>query len=191
MKHTLTPLEPPYPASVSKVLEGYPRAANGHLLSLFRVFANSMRFLAGKGVINLLDKNSPLSLREREIVILRVTANRDCEYEWGVHVTAFAHAARLSPAQVAATRLGTHHEACWSVEESLLIRCVDALCEQARIEGTTYAEFQSQWTQAQQLEILALCGNYHTVSFVANTVQLPPEKLSARFPEPVRAGTPA
>jgi len=59
------------------------------------------------------------------------------------------------------------------------------------MEGTTYAELRSQWTQAQQLEILALCGNYHTVSFVANTVQLPPEKPSARFPEPVRADTPA
>lgn len=56
--------------------------ARRYLLQLFRVFANSPRFLK-KGALNLLDKDSPLTLRQREIVILRVCANNDCEYEWG------------------------------------------------------------------------------------------------------------
>jgi hypothetical protein len=43
-------------------------------------------------------------------------------------------------------------------------------------------EFQEAWTLEQQLEILALCGAYHTVSFVANTAQLPPEPFGVRFP---------
>lgn len=32
--------------------------------------------------------------------------------------------------------------------------------------------------------VLALCGNYHTVSFVANTAELAGESWGARFPNP-------
>ncbi|GAA3246389.1 carboxymuconolactone decarboxylase family protein [Dactylosporangium siamense] len=32
-----------------------------------------------------------LTLREREIVILRTCARRGCEYEWGAHVLVFAN----------------------------------------------------------------------------------------------------
>jgi hypothetical protein len=42
--------------------------------------------------------------------------------------------------------------------------------------------FEATWTLEQQLEILALCGNYHTVAFVANTARLPPVAFAARFP---------
>lgn len=55
---------------ISKILEKYPRGKDRYLLKLFRVFANSLRFLDKKGVFNLLDVDSPLSLREREIMAL-------------------------------------------------------------------------------------------------------------------------
>ncbi|MDF1722500.1 MAG: hypothetical protein P1U65_17645, partial [Minwuia sp.] len=34
-----------------------------------------------------------------------------------------------------------------------------------------------------QLEVMALCGTYHTISQVANVAQLPPEAFAARFPQ--------
>ena len=70
MTTQLTPITEPYPEDVAKVLVGYPQQG-GYILALFRVFANSLRFMK-KGVPNLLDKDSPLPLRIREIVILRV-----------------------------------------------------------------------------------------------------------------------
>lgn len=181
MPHVLSPLEPPFPAEAAEILKSYPQK-DGYLLSLFRTFANSVRFLR-KGVANLLDAESPLSLRQREIVILRTTAKCDCEYEWGVHVTAFAKAAQLTAEQIAATRLGAHDAACWEAEERLLLAAVDQLCADARIGDATLAEAQRTWTREQQLEILALVGNYHTVSFVANSSRLAPEPFAARFPE--------
>ncbi len=182
MKHTLKPIEPPFSAEVAKVFEQYPRGDDGYIILLFRVFANSIRFLTKKGVLNLLDKDSPLTLREREIVILRATANKDCEYEWGVHVTAFSKAAKLTHEQVTATRLGEDDAKCWTPKESLLVRCVDELCQHAKIQDDTYEQFQERWDLEQQLEILALCGNYHTVSFVANTSRIPREETGAKFP---------
>lgn len=180
--HQLTPIEPPYDPHIDQILQRYPKAEDGYILKLFRVFANSTRFLTSKGVVNLLDRDSPISLREREIVILRVTANNHCEYEWGVHVAAFAQTARLSDAQIQATRLSPWDAPCWSEKEQLLIRCIDQLCDHSLIQDDTYAAFQADWDLNQQLEILALCGNYHTISFVANTARLTPEEMGARFP---------
>jgi len=72
MKSELKPLDPPYSEEISNALKQYP-TQDGYLLKLFRVFANSLRFLSGKGVINLLDERSPLTLAERELVIDRAS----------------------------------------------------------------------------------------------------------------------
>jgi alkylhydroperoxidase family enzyme len=182
MKQELKPIEPPFPPEVAKIFERYPQDRDGYIIKLFRVFANSSRFLTSKGVTNLLDADSPLKLREREIIILRVTANRDCEYEWGVHVTAFSTAAGLTEEQTSATRLEPDDAECWTHKERLLIRCVDELCQHATILDDTYEQFQVHWDLIQQLEIIALCGNYHTISLVANASRLTPEDTGARFP---------
>lgn len=180
MTNQLTPLEAPYSQEVAAIFESYPKR-DGYLLKLFRVFANSPRFMK-KGTANLLDRESPLAMRQREIVILRVCANNDCEYEWGVHVSAFAEYVGLTEKQVAATRKEDYSSSCWSKEESLLIQVVDELCQTSCIEDQTYLAFQAQWTVEQQLEILALIGNYHTISFVANTTRLQGEDFGAKFP---------
>ena len=75
----LSPLLPPYSEEVAAALALYP-PQDGYLLALFRTFANSVRSLK-KAVPNLLDRTSPLSLRFRDIVNLRTTAHRNCEYE--------------------------------------------------------------------------------------------------------------
>ena len=182
MKHELKPVEPPFPADIAAAFARYPKGDDGYILKLFRVFANSRRFLTSKGVVNLLDSESPLSLREREIVILRVAANRNCEYEWGVHVSTFAKAAKLSDQQIRATRLGNCDATCWTAREGLLIDCVDQLCAHSTIADAAYLRFQEQWDLPQQLEILALCGNYMLVSLVANTARIALEEDAATFP---------
>jgi alkylhydroperoxidase family enzyme len=187
--NVLKAIEQPYPDDIVEILERYPKGRDGYLLELFRVFANSRRFLVNKGVANLLDRDSPLALRQREIVILRVTANTGCEYEWGVHVTIFAGAAELSEEQVRATREGAADASCWSDEERVLIQVVDELCTGSAIGDVTLKDFRAAWDLEQQLEILSLCGNYHTVSFVANAARLDPEPFGARFPDSDSGGT--
>ena len=180
MLHILSPVEPPFDPEIGDQLAKYP-SSDGYILSLFRTFANSHRFLR-KGVPNLLDRQSPLSLRTREITILRVTANRSCEYEWGVHVAYFAKAAKLTPEQVRATRLGSPDEDIWNEKDQTLIRFIDELCATGAPTSETLKHIQTDWTKEQQLEILALCGTYTTISMVANTAGLPPEPFAARFP---------
>jgi len=178
MSNSLVPIEAPFPPDVASILAKYPQQ-DGYILSLFRTFANSPRFLT-KAVPNLLDKGSPLTLRTREIVILRTTAKRRCEYEWGVHVAIFARAARLTEDQVRATVLDDTE--CWSPSERGLISAVDQLCDTAILDDKTGAQFREDWNVQEQLEILALVGNYTTISLVANVASLPREPFAARFP---------
>jgi alkylhydroperoxidase family enzyme len=181
MSNVLAPLEAPFSAEVAATLEQYPQDG-GYILSLFRTFANSLRFLK-KGVPNLLDRASPLPLTVREIVILRVTANNACEYEWGVHVAVFSKAAKLSEEQIAATRTSDSDASCWDATQRGLIAAIDELCASGTMSDDTLARFQADWSLDQQLEIMALCGTYHTISFVANVSRLPGERFGARFPQ--------
>jgi len=180
MTNRLGPIAEPFPSDIALALAAYPQQ-NGYVLSLFRTFANSVRFLK-KGVPNLLDRESPLSLRTREIVILRVTANKNCEYEWGVHVSIFAAAAKISQTQIEATRSGPVDPNLWSEPEVSLLKVIDSLCATGTIEDGLIEQFESDWTKEQQLEIFALCGTYHTISFVANSARLPNEPFGALFP---------
>lgn len=177
MTNHLSPLPEPWPEDIARLLANYPNS-DGYILSLFRTFANSRRFLK-KGVPNLLDRDSPLDLRTREIVILRVTANLRCAYEWGVHAAIFAKAAKFTPEQVAATTQREIDPALWRPGEVRLIRAVDEVCRNAALSPAMRATFEEDWSAEQQLEILALCGAYHTVSFVANIAGLPHEAFVA------------
>src|ERR1700730_8617510 len=120
----LAPLQPPYAPEIQgqfdRIMQGAPP------LMLFRVVAGQPRawekFRAG----SLLDRG-PLSLRERELVIDHTCARTGCEYEWGVHVAAFAGAAHLTEAQVSATGLDEAEAPCWSPAEQALIAAVDGL----------------------------------------------------------------
>lgn len=180
MTNELRALEEPYGDDIAQALARYPRI-DGELLALFRTFANSKRFLE-KGVSNLLDRESPLTLREREIVILRVTANNKCEYEWGVHIAVFSNAARFTKKQIRDVCSSRVDPLLWSSEELALLEAVDQLCFTGRIAGKNLVAFQQNWTVEKQLEIIALCGTYHTISFVANVAELPCEPFAARFP---------
>jgi alkylhydroperoxidase family enzyme len=178
MSNHLYPLEPPFPSETAALLAAYPHV-DGQLLSLFRTFAHSARFLK-KGVPNLLDRDSPLPLRIREIVILRVTALRGCDYEWGVHAAIFAGAARLDADQLADTRAGRIDPTLWSAAEAGLVHALDRLCRDGRLDDATQTRFEADWTLPQQLEICALAGTYQTISFVANLARLPLEAFSVQ-----------
>ncbi len=178
MTNTLKPLEQPFEPAIETILANYPQQ-DGYLLALFRTFAHSERFLK-TCIPNLLDQSSPLDLRTREITILRVTSNRNCEYEWGVHVTIFSNAAGLSVEQIAATR--HDNPECWQPKERRLLEVVDQLCATSTLNEKTLVEFQTDWNQEEQLEIIALCGTYSTISLVANVARLPLETFSAKFP---------
>jgi alkylhydroperoxidase family enzyme len=175
----IAPLEPPYAADIAAQFDRIMRGAPP--LMLFRVVAGNLRawekFRAG----SLLDRG-PLSLREREIVIDRTCALMACEYEWGVHVSAFADAAHLTDEEVRATVDGGAEAACWSAAERALLAAVEALHLNATLSAVEFAALSAHFDDAKIFEIILLCGFYRTVSYLANALALPLEPNAARFP---------
>jgi alkylhydroperoxidase family enzyme len=176
----IAPLQPPYDQEIQQQFDRIMRGAPP--LVLFRVMAGHARawekFRAG----GLLDRG-PLSLREREIVIDRTCALNGCEYEWGVHVAAFAEAAHLTDEQVRATALGEPDAACWSAAEQVLIATTDSLHERATLTDVEFKALSAHYDEDKILEIILLCGFYRTVSYLANALALPLEAKAARLPE--------
>lgn len=175
----IAPLQAPYPPEIQQQFDRIMRGAPP--LVLFRVMARHARAWGKFSAGGLLDPG-PLSLRQREIVIDRTCALNECEYEWGVHVAAFARPAKLTEDEIRATVRGDAGSSCWSRAEQALIAAVDALHHRATLGDVEFAVLSAHYDEAQILEIILLCGFYRTVSYLANGLRLPLEEKAARFP---------
>ncbi len=176
----IVPAEPPYEPLIAAELErimppGVPP------LGLFRTLARSPRVFAKMFAGGLLDKG-PLSLRQREIVIDRTTARLGCEYEWGVHMAFFAERVGFGPEHIDATVTGASDAACWALDEQALMATVDDLVERRSVGAKTWSDLRAHFDEAQILEVIALVGYYHTISFLCRSLDLPLESYAARFP---------
>jgi alkylhydroperoxidase family enzyme len=150
-------------------------------LALFRVLARDQRLFQRFMGAGLLDKGH-LTLRQREIVIDRVTARCGSEYEWGVHVAFFAKRTGLDEAQLRSLVKGSAEDACWKAEDAMLIRFCDALEASCDIDDALWTEMRARFSEEAILELLLLAGFYRTVSYLTNALRLPLETYAARFP---------
>jgi alkylhydroperoxidase family enzyme len=176
----VAPLEPPYSEAVQAALARVMPEGVAPL-ALFRTLAVNERVFLRLMAGGLLDRGS-ISLREREIVIDRACARCGSEYEWGVHVALFAERVGLTPEQVAATCGPEAAADAFPARERLLIRLVDALHDRARVSEALWTALREHWSEAQLVELVALAGFYHLISFLTNALRIPPEPYGARFP---------
>jgi 4-carboxymuconolactone decarboxylase len=180
MQARIKPLEAPYEAELGEELAkmmppGVPP------INLFKTFAISPRIMHKFQGGNLLDRGS-LTLRQREIVIDRVTAQCGSEYEWGVHVAFFAEKVKLSPAQIQSLTFGSASDAVWEDEsEKTLIQLTDETLATKQISDELWAKVKLHFSDEQVLELLALIGYYHTISLITNGLKVELEKFAPRF----------
>ena len=180
----IAPLDPPYSAPVAAALERI-MPAGVPPLALFRTLAVNERVFLRVMAGGLLDRGS-ITLREREIVIDRTCARCGSEYEWGVHVAFFAERAHLSPAEVASTCTEPENGA-FSPRERLLLRLVDELHDTAQVSDALWQALAAEWTPEQLIELIALAGFYHLISFMTNALRIPPKPTGPASPPAWRA----
>ena len=158
----LEPLPPPYTdevrASFDKLMpEGMEP------LRLFRTLAHNPRVLRRVQRGGLLDPGS-LSLRLRELMILRTCRRCGADYEHAVHAAIFGGAAGLD-----ASQLEVDPEAPgWTEEERLVLALADALHETSTVDDALYGRLRERFDDAQLVELVVLAGLYHAVSFAVN-----------------------
>jgi len=179
----IVPLEPPFDPATQQRLEKMMPPGASTILALFRVLAINPTLaerMHGLGSY-LLGRHATLSLREREVVIDRVCARCGAEYEWGVHVAAFAKAAEFTPEQTAAIANPQADLSPLPPRDRLLVRLVDELHDSSDVSDGLWADLAAQWTPAQLIELLMLAGWYHAISYVCRVTRVPLETWQARF----------
>ena len=175
----IAPIDPPYPAEIQaefdKIMRGAPP------LLLFRTVARNPRVLQRLFAGSLLDRGS-ISLRVRELMILRTCALCGAEYEWGVHVATFGSKAAWTPEQVHSTVRGGPEDACWSSEERSVIHLADQLHATSGVSADVWQEASASFAPEQLIELVLLAGLYHAVSFMVNAFGVQHEEFAPRFP---------
>lgn len=160
--------------AVDKIMGGKPA------LVLFKTLARDHRLFFKFFGSGLLDRGH-LTIRQREIVIDRVTATCGAEYEWGVHVAAFAAKAGLTRQQLASLTAGGPDDPCWDDDDRVLIRLCDSLHRYCMVGDELWAQLSARHSDEAILELLMLAGSYHTVSYLVNSLRLPLEAGASRF----------
>ena len=177
----IQPANAPFPQSVETFFERL--AVQGVApLTLFTTLARDerlfQRFISG----GMLDRGN-ISMRLREIIITRTTAQNGSEYEWGVHMALFNDLAGLTEDQAASVVHGGPDDACWDDEmERTLIRITDAVNETADLTDNQWASARAFFSEEAMIEILMLCGYYRLVARLTNALRLPLEDFAHRFP---------
>jgi alkylhydroperoxidase family enzyme len=172
----IPPLDAPFESSVAQAFSRF-LPPGMEPLKLFRTQAHNPRVLQRMFAGNLLDAGA-ISVRERELVILRTCARCSSEYEWGVHVALFAKSAKLEDADIGATLERDLPRVQLSEKELSLFQAVDDLHDTSTISDRAWDELAKHYTSAQIVEIVALVGNYHAVSFLTNALKVEREAFA-------------
>jgi alkylhydroperoxidase family enzyme len=175
----IKPIDPPYSLDMQRSFEKL--MGDQPPLLLFRTVARNPRVLQRMMVGGLLDKGS-ISIRSRELIILRTTAKCGAEYEWGVHVAAFGGKAEWTKEQIYSSVHGGAEDDCWNEEDQLVIRLSDQLHRDANIDEHLWNDLSGYFNEEQLVELVMLAGLYHAVSFMVNVTGVQHETFAPLFP---------
>jgi hypothetical protein len=176
----IAPVAPPYDERTTDAL-----AALGPPIMLFRMFARRPeRALAIHDWGSYyLSRRCALSVRHRELVIDRTTALCGAEYEWAIHVRAYAAKAGLTEAQIHSLARGDAGDECWgAAADRGVLHAVDALHATCDLSDERWADLVAATGEDGALEVVLLCGWYHAISFAARALRLPLEPGTVGFP---------
>ena len=176
--------KPPYSDEVAAGIEKWKantRLATPEIFEAFHVHPElaSRTGVLGAGFL----AHGRLSLRDREIVIDRVTGRYGAEHEWGLHATAFGEAAGLSDEQIDST-VGDPQERAgvWPEDELRLLSVVDELAETTRLKDESWTFLRERFDDEQIVEFIVLVGWYRTVSSMCNVLEIAAHPECRRFP---------
>jgi alkylhydroperoxidase family enzyme len=171
------PAPKPLAADIQSAIDALMRGNKP--LVLFTTLARDRRLFFKFFNSGLLDRGH-LTIRQREVVIDRVTALCGAEYEWGVHTAVYAAKAGLTARQIASLA-GDATTGDWSDEEKVLIEMCDGLHETCTVDDGLWHALTQFYSDEAIIELLMLAGYYRMASYLVNGLRLPPEPKTPRF----------
>lgn len=116
-----------------------------------------------------------LSPRQRELLVLRVAAVRQAEYEWVQH-TVLAGDAGLEPDEIARIAVGPDAPG-WAPLDAAMLRAVDELVRDAEVAGDTWAALVAELDVPQLMDLVFTVGAYDLLAMALQSfgVELDPD----------------
>lgn len=109
-----------------------------------------------------------------ELVILRVSVNSGCDYEWDHHVK-LGRRAGLRDEQIARVAEGPEAEG-WADQERSLLRAVDELARDRVIGDATWTALRARYDERQMIELCLLAGHYEMLAGTLNSLGVQPDE---------------
>lgn len=127
-----------------------------------------------------LQRESHLSPKTRELIIMRTAWLVRAEYEWGHHAT-LARAAGFTDAEVASVAQGP--DGGWNDEYKAVLRAVDELRREAFISDATWAGLAKHYDTKHLIDIIYTSGGYTMMAVAGNSLGVQIENASSGFPK--------
>lgn len=112
-----------------------------------------------------------MSIRDRELAILRIGWLSQAPFEWSAHVK-IAKRNGVTSEEVARVIEGSS-AAGWSDHDRALIRAMEELHFDSMITDETWATLAESYSDRQLIELAILAGQYKTVAYLQNSLRLP------------------
>lgn len=179
-----TPRIPPLPRGewtdaardVFAYWEGPSARKNGSRSNTMMTLANHPKLaMASLDFGKYLLVNSTLSVRQRELLILRVAWRYRSHYQWAHHVVS-ARKIGVTDEELEALKIGAD-AAVWSVSEKAFLQAVDQLCEGGRIDDTVWSTLLETMGRQQLMDMLYSVGFFamNAWAFTAMGIELEPD----------------
>lgn len=108
-----------------------------------------------------------LSVRQRELLVLRVSAVRDAEYEWAQHVVQ-ARDAGIDDEEIARVATGPDAPG-WTPLDAALLRAVDELVAGAAVSDATWEVLAGELDTEQLMDVVFTVGCYDLLAMACRT----------------------
>lgn len=168
-------------AALFQALFGETVADDTPVLNVARTFARHPALMkARRPQQQHLNTKPTIPMRHHELVVLRIGWLCQAEYEFSQH-TLFGKRAGLSDEEIRRITEGPDAPG-WAPFEATLLRTVDELYRDNFIADATWAALTEDYDVAQIMDLIALVGQYWTVSVFLNSTGVQLEEGKPRFP---------
>jgi alkylhydroperoxidase family enzyme len=128
-------------------------------------------YLAHMGVASKYLSDCEMSIRERELAILRLGWLQQAPMEWASHVK-IGKRNGITSEEIERVIAGSSAPG-WNKQDRAILRAVEELHFDSMITDATWADLAEFFSDKKLIEIVILAGQYRTVAYYQNALRLP------------------
>lgn len=128
-------------------------------------------YKAHLGVAQKYLSDCEMSIRDRELAILRIGWLSRAPFEWAAHVR-IARRNGITAQEIEQVIEGSSAHG-WSKQDRAIVRAMEELHSDSMITDDTWDELQPFYNDKRLIELVVLAGQYKTVAYYQNSLRLP------------------